>query len=207
MILDMMLTGPLDVNCYFIGDAKSREIAIIDPGGNSQEILHHVSKADYKITCIINTHCHFDHVGAVSELVQTLDIDYLIHPEEIFNHQNIVQQAHLFGIIFSELPKPAKFLNHGDRLLIGNVNIDVIWTPGHSPGGICLYCENSNELITGDSLFHESIGRTDLPGGNTEMLLESIHNKLLSLPDETKVFPGHGNTTTIKHEKQFNPFL
>ena len=207
MILKTLVVGPLDVNCYLIGDAASGPVAIIDPGGDSDQILEAVQHLNRTVSFILNTHCHFDHVGAVAELMDSLGVDYFIHCDDRKVLANMSVQMEMFGFQGSPAPVPTRCLNDGDNLTLGNIILKVIHTPGHSPGGICLYCAETGQILSGDSLFLESIGRTDLPGGSSKTLLTSIREKLLVLPKDVRVYPGHGPSTTIGHELKTNPFL
>ena len=156
---------------------------------------------------LINTHCHFDHIFGARWVANTYNLELYIHPDEEKILNGGPQSALLFGLGFSNYKGPLHFLNEGDTIKLGNDELKVLLTPGHSPGSICFYCEAQHFLIGGDVLFHESIGRTDFPYGNHEQLLQSIKEKLFVLPGETIVYPGHGPATTIEHEKLYNPYL
>lgn len=207
MILKTLVVGPLEVNCYLIGDEKGGPIGIVDPGGDAETILKAVKNLDRPVACIVNTHGHFDHVGAVEELKRELGVEYLTHKDEQKILQEMPDHMEFFGLEALKPPKVSRFIEDGELITLGSLTVKVIHTPGHSPGGICLYSEETGQLISGDTLFYESVGRTDLPGGNTKTMLTSIAEKILILPDNTRVFPGHGPETQIGHEKQFNPFL
>jgi hydroxyacylglutathione hydrolase len=207
MILKTLVVDPLEVNCYLIGDTHDGPVGIVDPGGDADRILDALKKLDRPVSFIVNTHGHFDHVGAVTELMQSLKSDYLIHKKETDVLANMSEHMQHFGFPGTKPPVPTRFIEDGDILSLGKRQIHVLLTPGHSPGGICLYCQETGQLISGDTLFRESVGRTDLPGGHPLVLLESIAEKLMVLPEETRVFPGHGPGTTIKHELRNNPFL
>ncbi len=205
MIINNIVVGPLEVNCYILGCEDTKEAAIIDPGDNADEIIKVLEKADLKPVYIINTHAHFDHIGSVSAVQEHYNIDFLLHEEDLFLVNNTSTQAKAFG--FDPIPKPDvnKFVNDGDKISLGNKVIDVIHTPGHSPGCVCYLIDNN--VFVGDTLFAGSIGRSDLPGGSHETLINSIKEKLFPLEDSTIVYPGHGPSTTIDAEKKHNPFL
>ncbi|MGB3975262.1 MAG: MBL fold metallo-hydrolase [bacterium] len=207
MVLKTLIVGPLEVNCYLIGDDKGGPIGIVDPGGDAKLILKAVEKLGRPVAYIVNTHGHFDHVGAVEELKCKLGVEYLIHKDERKVLEEMPDHMEFFGLEAQNPPMVSRYIEDGDLLTLGALTIKVIHTPGHSPGGVCLYSEETGQLISGDTLFHESVGRTDLPGGDTDTMLTSIAEKILTLPDQTRVFPGHGPETQIGHEKKFNPFL
>ena len=205
MIFATLPTGPLEVNCYIVGCEKTRQAAVIDPGGNVEDILQLVKQNELEVVMIINTHGHFDHVGGNRQLQEVTKAELLLHSDDLPVLASVAQHAANFGLQTDPSPAPSRELSGGEALQLGELTLQVIHTPGHSPGGICLYVEDI--LVVGDSLFAGSIGRTDLPGGNHQLLIAGIKEKLLSLPEETKVFPGHGPMTTIGEEKAHNPFL
>jgi len=204
MIIKTITIGPLEANCYIIGDENTLEAAVIDPGDEPDIILESLRKEELKPIYLICTHAHFDHIGAIGELKNETGAKILIHKDEKKIYDIATEMAALWGYEIPPLPKPDIYLNEGDILKIGSLNFKVIHTPGHSPGGICLY--GHDILITGDTLFAGSVGRTDFYGGNLEKLKESFM-RLLSLPEHTQVFPGHGPKTTIKIEKKENFFI
>ncbi len=205
MIINNIVVGPLEVNCYILGCEDTKEAAIIDPGDNADEIIKAVEKAGIKPVYIINTHAHFDHIGGVKTVQDHFNIDFLLHEEDLFLVDNASAQAEAFGL--EPIPKPVvnKFVNEGNKISLGNKVIEVIHTPGHSPGCVCYLIDN--HVFVGDTLFAGSIGRSDLPGGSHETLIISIKEKLFPLGDDTIVYPGHGPSTTIEEEKKHNPFL
>jgi glyoxylase-like metal-dependent hydrolase (beta-lactamase superfamily II) len=205
MIINDIVVGPLEVNCYILGCEDTKEVAIIDPGDNADEIIKAIDNEDLKPVYIINTHAHFDHIGGVKTLQDHFNIDFLLHEEDLFLVDNASAQARAFGL--DPIPKPEvnKFVNNGDKISLGNKVINVIHTPGHSPGCVCYLIDNN--VFVGDTLFAGSIGRSDLPGGSYETLINSIKEKLFPLIDNTIVYPGHGPSTTIGAEKKHNPFL
>ncbi|MBD1399206.1 MBL fold metallo-hydrolase [Pelovirga terrestris] len=205
MIMTSLPTGPLEVNCYLVGCEDTRKAAVIDPGGNVSTILELLRQHDLTLAMVINTHGHFDHIGANRSLLEKTGCDLLVHQDDAPLLQRAAEHAALFGLSTSRSPEPTRLLKDGDVIELGNLSFKVIHTPGHSPGGICLQVEDC--LFVGDTLFSGSIGRTDLPGGNHQQLINNIKNKLLCLAAETRVYPGHGPATTIGLEKHNNPFL
>ncbi len=207
MKLDIMPLGALGANCILLSDNDKR-LTIIDPGSESSKIVQYITDGGYEPYQIFLTHGHFDHVCAAGALQDKYHVPVFIHPEEIA----LVDEAPVINAMHGtskecKAPKIDNYLNDGEIFNFGEVEIKVIHTPGHTPGCVCFYIPQMSVLISGDTLFRESIGRTDLPGGNQEAIEESILTKLYTLPDYTKVYPGHGSNTTIKHEKHFNPFV
>lgn len=205
MILDSLPTGPLQVNCYIIGCERTRKAAVVDPGGDAEQILRLLHYHDLRLQLVINTHGHFDHVGGNRRLLEATGAELLIHRDDTALLTRAAAQAANFGLSAEISPAPQRELVGGERLRLGELAMEVLHTPGHTPGGICLYLED--QVIVGDTLFAGSIGRTDLPGGDHQTLINSIREKLLVLPDATVVHPGHGPATTIGREKLDNPFL
>lgn len=205
MIVKTVVVGPLEVNCYILGCEDTKEAAIIDPGGDDFKIIKAVEGEGLVPKYIINTHAHFDHVGAVKSIKEYFKIDFLLHEEDSFLIDSVEEQAATFGM--GRVPKPEinKSVNDGDKIPLGQNIIQVIHTPGHTPGGVCYYVDNC--LYAGDTLFAGSIGRTDFPFSSHEMLIKSIKEKLFSLDDGVIVYTGHGPSTTIGNEKTHNPFL
>ncbi len=205
MIIKDVVVGPLEVNCYILGCEDTREAAIIDPGDNADEIIKIIEKEDLKPKFIINTHAHFDHVGGVKTIQDHYKIDFLLHKDDLFLIENLDAQATSFGL--GNIPKPNvnKFLKDGDKISLRQKVVEVIHTPGHTPGGVCYYVDNV--IFVGDTMFAGSIGRTDFPGSSYEMLIKSIKEKLFPLDDNIIVYTGHGPATTIGNEKRHNPFL
>lgn len=207
MIFTYMETGPLMVNCYIVGDEDTKEAAVIDPGGSEDQILMALAKLELKCILIINTHAHFDHVGANAELARVTGAPIACHKAEAGMLPNISKLASAFGMKLKNSPPAEKILEEGDIVEIGKVKMEVLHIPGHSPGSICLVIREEKKVIVGDVLFQSSIGRTDLPGGSLEMLLNGIKEKLFPLGDDFEVFPGHGPSTKIGVEREHNPFL
>lgn len=205
LIIDRILTGPIDVNCFIIGCPVSGTAAVIDPGGHGERILERLEHNKLTLTVVINTHGHFDHVGGNAFLMRETDADLLLHAAGLPFLQRAREHADMWGMEFEDSPEPTRLLKGGEILRVGELKLEIIHTPGHSPGGISIYLPG--HVFTGDALFEGSIGRTDLPGGNLEELLNSIREKILVLPGETVVHPGHGPETTIENEKRYNMFL
>ena len=205
MILDTLPTGPLEVNCYIIGCEKTRKAAVIDPGGDAEKILERLKQHELDLVTIINTHGHFDHIGGNRELMEATSAELLIHQDDRQLLDYAQEHAAAYGLQTEASPSPTRELGGDEKLSVGELSLQVIHTPGHSPGGICLYVDDC--LLVGDTLFAGSIGRTDLPGGDHQLLIAGIKEKLLPLPETTRVCPGHGPMTTIGEEKQYNPFL
>lgn len=197
-------------NTFIIHD-NSGECIIIDPGCNSASeqaaLSKYIASNGLKPVRLINTHCHIDHILGNAYVARTYGLPLEIHTGELPVLQSGEMVASMYGIPYEPSPAPEKFLEAGDRVTFGNTTLKVLYTPGHSPASICLYAESGHWLIGGDVLFYESIGRTDLPGGDHDTLIESIRNVLFTLPDKVRVYPGHGPATTIGHEREYNPFL
>jgi glyoxylase-like metal-dependent hydrolase (beta-lactamase superfamily II) len=207
MIFEKLEVGPLGVNCIILGSSSSREGVVIDPGGDVDRIAEVVKRHGLKIRYIINTHGHFDHVGGNRKAVEAFGAPLLIHKSDAEMLGRAAEVSRMYGMSGENSPEPKEFLDEGMELAFGSHLIKVLHTPGHTQGGCCLYLETEKVVITGDTLFADSIGRTDLPGGSHEQLLASIRTKLFALPDTVTAYPGHGPETTIGHEKSHNPYF
>lgn len=207
MIFETIVVGQLGVNCFILADPETKDGVVVDPGDESGAILELVRAKGVKVKYILNTHGHFDHIGGNLKLVEATGATLMIHrgDEPFLSRASL--SARNYGLKADDSPSPAAYLEDGQSITFGSIELKVIHTPGHTPGGVCLHIPSEGVLISGDTLFAESIGRTDLPGGSTEQLVTSIRTKLLVLPDETRVYPGHGPATTIAHEKRYNPYL
>ncbi|MDH4226349.1 MAG: MBL fold metallo-hydrolase [Deltaproteobacteria bacterium] len=199
--------GPLDVNCYIVWDKATLEGFIIDPGGNSDEIEAEVKTRGLKIKYLLNTHGHFDHVGANSELTKSLNAKVVLHKADTALLESAVDMAAMYGCKVKEAPKAEMMVANGDVLKAGSLELKVIHTPGHTKGGVSYYSEKDGLIFTGDTLFAGGIGRTDFPGGSMEEIVTSIKGRLFTLPESVIVLPGHGPNSTIGDEKSSNPFV
>lgn len=206
LIFEGFSVGPWESNCYIIGCGETKEGAVVDPGADAGKILNRVKKLGLKIDKIILTHGHPDHISALAEVRQATGAKVLIHSADADMLTDARRNLSLFMGQKLELPQADVLLKDGDAIQVGKITLDVIHTPGHTPGGICLKCPEA-VLITGDTLFAGSVGRSDFPGGSHNQLIASIKNKLLKFPPDTKVYPGHGPESTIGDEKRYNPFL
>jgi len=208
MIFKYFETGPLMVNCYIVGDKKSKEAVVIDPGGDVDLILKEMAEDKLKCKMIIDTHCHFDHIGGNKKLKEATNAPIFIHPLEKNLITEMSEMAKYFGVESDRSPTADGFLNEGDLVKVGDeIEMQVLHTPGHSPGSITLYLKGRNMAIVGDLLFQFSVGRTDFPGASHQQLINSIKTKLYPLGDNLEVYPGHGPPTILKQEKKYNPFL
>ena len=208
MILETLEVGPFLTNCYIVGSEKTREGMIIDPGAEGGRILARAKRLNLSIALIMATHAHIDHIGALSQVKEATKAQFTLHEAEGTGElmQAFTRMYSPFlGVSFRPPPKPDRLLQEGDKIELGELSFIVLHTPGHSPGGISLL--GHGIVFCGDTLFNYSIGRTDFPGCSFTQLMNSIYTKLMVLPDETKVLPGHGPETTIGFERKWNPFL
>ncbi|MCS6783735.1 MAG: MBL fold metallo-hydrolase [Candidatus Caldarchaeum sp.] len=198
--------GFLRSNSYVVYDEASREAVLIDAGDDAWLMLESIHDNRLKLQAIYATHCHFDHVLAVDDLKQAVRVPFYIHRDDLEVLAMGKEMTRRFlGIDVPDPPAPDGFVEEGQTIQIGSSTLKVIHTPGHSPGSVCYYGEGV--LFSGDTLFQGSVGRTDAPGGNAEQLVKSIVEKLFKLPDDVKVYPGHGPETTIGWERRHNPFV
>jgi len=205
LVVHQMSVGPLQVNCFIASCSKTKEAVVIDPGEEGERILLVAEKEDLKIRKVVNTHGHFDHIGANLHIVEKTGAELMIHADDLPLLQNARNHAEVYGLSVNASPEPDRLLEQGDTFQVGELSFRVFHVPGHSPGGICLLTEG--HLFVGDVLFSGSIGRTDLPGGDFDSLVEGVRERLFALPGETIVHPGHGPDTTIGRERQINPFV
>jgi len=207
MIHEILRVGPLQCNCSVIGDETSHEAMVIDPGDDVHEVLDLIRKHNLQVKQIVITHAHIDHVGGAMKLRTATGAPILLNQNDYALLKMLDAQAAWIG-----MPSPGKVdidrsVTTGESVSAGSLTADILHTPGHTEGSICLYFAADKKLIAGDTLFAGSIGRTDLPGGSMQKILHSLHDTVLALPDETLVVPGHGPLTTIGEERETNPFL
>ena len=206
MIIASLPVGLIQTNCYIVGCEETREGAVIDPGGHPERILAEVERHGLAIKYVLDTHAHFDHTDANGAIIRATGASLALHPED----RPLLEAsggAALFGMRADPSPPPDMELHDGDELKVGTLELKVLHTPGHTPGHVCFYEADEGVLFDGDVLFYRGIGRTDLPGGSWQQLLESIQGVLFALPDSTIVYSGHGPATTIGEEKRLNPWL
>ena len=198
-------------NTFVVWDEQSREAAVIDPGMSNEveelEIKSFIEENSLDIKYLINTHCHIDHILGCRFVKEKYNPVYYIPEKDLPLYDNADKQAEMFGVTMGKLPKIDRYLTEDERIILGSESFSNLFTPGHTPGEFSLYFDKSQFCITGDVLFREGIGRTDLYGGDYNTLIESIKTKLFSLPDDILIYPGHGDESTIGYEKLHNPFL
>jgi hydroxyacylglutathione hydrolase len=207
MIHEILPVGPLQCNCSVIGDETSREAMVVDPGDDIDDILALIAKHKLQVKQIVITHAHIDHVGGAMKLRAATGAPILLNQNDYALLKMLDLQAAWIGMRSPGKVDIDQSLKQSDTVNAGSLTAQVLHTPGHTEGSICLYFPAESKLIAGDTLFAGSIGRTDLPGGSYEKILRSIHDRVLALPDETIVVPGHGPLTTIGDERESNPFL
>lgn len=207
MIHQILPVGMLQCNCSIFGDEQLKEAIVIDPGDNIEDILAVLRRHALRVTAIIITHAHIDHIGGAAKLKAATGAPVLMNAsdQELYDHLDV--QASWLGMEAPTRTEIDTALRDGDLVTLGPAEFRVLHTPGHTQGSVSLWIPAEKKLIAGDTLFRDSIGRTDLPGGNPRQILRSIEDKLLRLPEETIVVPGHGGNTTIGREKERNPFL
>ncbi|RMD91822.1 MAG: MBL fold metallo-hydrolase [Calditrichaeota bacterium] len=205
MIIERLEVGLFAENCYIVACEKSLEGVIIDPGDESDRILFKVNELKIDVKYILITHAHLDHVKELPSIKAKIDVPVMMHPQDFFLLQNLPAQAAAFGLSVSQIPTIDRELNEGDEISFGEETFNVLHTPGQSPGSVSFV--GNGVAFVGDVLFMGSIGRTDLPGGNYDTLIQSIKSRLFPLGDETIIYPGHGPPTTLGQEKRTNPFL
>jgi hydroxyacylglutathione hydrolase len=225
IIHEILPVGMLQCNCHIIGDPKTLDAVIIDPGADAEQILRVVHRNKLRVSAILITHTHIDHVGGLRRLREATGAPVRIHPDDLELYRALDMQAAWLGVEAPEKVEVDELLREGDSVRWGRFQADVLHTPGHTPGSVCLYIPSNipkeraiapaaksterepGRLFAGDTLFAGSIGRTDLWGGSFDTIIHSLKGKLLALPDDTIVFPGHGPSTSIGQERDLNPFL
>ena len=207
VVIESFPVGPLQCNCTILGDSATGEAIVIDPGEEITRIHTRLTKLGLKVMQILITHAHIDHVGGALKLKRLTGAPILLNENDLPLLQMMEQQAGWLGVDTPETEAPDASLQDGMKIGLDTVPGHVIHTPGHTQGSVCLLFAPLNLLVAGDTLFAGSIGRTDLPGGNSRQIIDSIHSRLMVLPEETRVLPGHGGLTTIGEEKERNPFL
>jgi len=211
LFLDVFAVGPIQANCVLLGDADAGELVVIDPGDEAERIFDRVGSSGLAPTMVLHTHGHIDHAGGTAELVSLLEpgLPVGLHPDEAELYRSLPMQAKMFGLETDPPPEPDLWFEHGQRLSVGGLELEIRHTPGHSPGGVCFVVSGAAEdlVIAGDVLFAGSIGRTDLWGGSFPVLERSIREQLYTLPGATRVICGHGPDTTVGRESASNPFV
>jgi glyoxylase-like metal-dependent hydrolase (beta-lactamase superfamily II) len=207
MILETFPVGPLHCNCTILGDEVTREALVVDPGDNLPEILSRLQKHGLTVRQIVVTHAHIDHVGGAAQLRKLTGAPVVMNQQDLGLLGMMEMQAGWLGVPTPQVVPPDASAEDGLTIGLATLPAQVLHTPGHTPGSICLLFPDRHLLLAGDTLFAGSIGRTDLPGGDGQQILRSLRERLLVLPDTTRVVPGHGPETTIGEERQSNPFL
>ncbi len=207
MIHEILPVGMLQCNCSIFGDETTRQAMVVDPGDEIARILETLARHSLTVTAIVITHAHIDHIAGAQKLKLATGAPVYMNLQDCALQDMLDVQAGWLGVPVPEAVDIDVPVKDGDKLLVGATEVHMLHTPGHTPGSICLWLPAERKLVAGDTLFRDSIGRTDLPGGDGRQILQSIHDRLLPLPGETEVFPGHGDPTTIAREKRSNYFL
>jgi glyoxylase-like metal-dependent hydrolase (beta-lactamase superfamily II) len=208
MIHEILPVGMLACNCSIVGDEATGEAVVIDPGDDVERVQEILAQRKLRAKYIVATHAHIDHVGGIEKLKRATGAAVLMHEADLPLYQNLAMQAAWLGVVPPGVIDVDQFLREGNTLRWGSLTLEVLHTPGHSPGSLSLRLQGQHpRIFSGDTLFQGSIGRTDLWGGSFDQILRSIQNTLLRFPDDTPVFPGHGPATTIGEEREYNPFL
>ena len=211
MILKTFVEPPINNNNYLLIDEETKEAALIDCSAIDDEITKTIKRYGSKLKYILLTHGHFDHIAGIShwqnnsQIGQEDKIEVFMHFEDMIQVRNVNRYMPMFGMPEITIPRIDKFIKDGDIITLGNIQIKVIHTPGHTQGGVCYYTDG--KLFSGDTIFRESVGRCDLEGGDFNQIVDSIKNKIFTLPPETQIYPGHGNFSTVEWEKEHNQFL
>ena len=205
MIFKTIVVGELAVNCFIMACEETKKGIVVDPGDNLDGILAIITENDIDITEIVATHGHFDHIGRVTSLKEKTGAPFAIHPDDMFMVEGLVEIASFLSIDTDPAPGVDRFINEGDTVTFGNETLNILHVPGHAPGNVAFTWPG--HAIVGDTVFAGSIVRTDLEGSDPQVLLNSIRTKILTLPEDTILYPGHGPETSVGHEKRSNPFL
>ncbi len=204
-LIESSAVEPFFKNGYLLACPRTRECFYIDPGDEAEDLLSRIKALEWTLVAIVNTHAHVDHISGVGRVKEVWDVPVHLHRDDLELYQNLPLQGQWFGLRYDPAPPVDRFLTEAERLRLGDLEIQVIHTPGHSPGHVCLAV--GDDVFCGDTVFAGSIGRTDLPGASHATLLASIRERILPLGDEKTLHPGHGPETTVGHERRTNPFL
>jgi len=205
MIIERIVVSPLQENCYIVADETAKVGIVIDPGDEADRIIDKVRQLGLTVEKIVNTHGHVDHIAAAEPVKKALGAKLFLHPGDEMYLPNVVETAIMFGLSDAATPVVDQFLKDGDSVPFGSLALMVRHAPGHTPGHCLL--QAGGDVFCGDLVFSGSIGRTDLPGGDYDTIVDSLERAILTLPDETRLHPGHGPSTTVAIERRFNPFL
>lgn len=207
MRMSRLVVGPVSTNCYIISNEETKEAFIIDPGEEAERIEQKLQEEQLELKAILLTHGHFDHMMAVNELLEKHRVEVYIGENELELLGDPYQNCSGSMLNRPYIAKAHKTLRDNDILELAGMTIKVLYTPGHTSGGVCYYLETENVLFSGDTVFCQSVGRSDLPTGNGRVLQESIRKKIVPLPEDMQIFPGHGDSTILSYEKQYNPYF
>ena len=207
MKIEKFVVGPVGTNCYIVQNEEKKECFLVDPGACPPEMISHIKRAGLTVKAVLLTHGHFDHIMGLDGVLKEFQVSVYVCKEERELMENAQLNSSLLMLGQAYSFSGAEYIADGDVLFPAGIRVHVIFTPGHTAGGCCYYLPEEHVLFSGDTLFHASIGRTDLPTGRTGQLVRSVRERLFVLPDDTKVYPGHMDETTIEYEKKYNPFI